>query len=91
MNIKNKSMDHDLITDNQSYKNHEINLIIFIKKFYYMNFIFVFYRFFYMNKFYIQFKAINSTTLTSIINTVFPTPAPPNNPILPPLLYGANK
>jgi len=29
--------------------------------------------------------------MSSIINTVFPTPAPPNNPILPPLAYGASK
>ena len=29
--------------------------------------------------------------ISSIIKTVFPTPAPPNNPIFPPLIYGANK
>ena len=26
-----------------------------------------------------------------LIKTVLPTPAPPNRPILPPLMYGANK
>ena len=26
-----------------------------------------------------------------MINTVLPTPAPPNKPILPPFTYGANK
>ena len=29
--------------------------------------------------------------INSCINTVFPTPAPPNNPIFPPLLYGSIK
>ena len=29
--------------------------------------------------------------ISSIIKTVLPTPAPPNNPILPPRAYGANK
>lgn len=29
--------------------------------------------------------------ISSWINTVLPTPAPPNKPILPPLMYGANK
>ncbi|MNT34989.1 hypothetical protein D3C72_1709980 [compost metagenome] len=29
--------------------------------------------------------------INSWINTVLPTPAPPNNPILPPLEYGSNK
>jgi hypothetical protein len=29
--------------------------------------------------------------MSSIINTVFPTPAPPNNPILPPFRYGSSK
>jgi hypothetical protein len=29
--------------------------------------------------------------INSIIVTVFPTPAPPNKPIFPPLAYGANK
>ena len=29
--------------------------------------------------------------ISSIINTVLPTPAPPNKPILPPLAYGSSK
>ncbi len=29
--------------------------------------------------------------INSWINTVLPTPAPPNRPILPPLMYGASK
>lgn len=29
--------------------------------------------------------------MSSIINTVFPTPAPPNRPIFPPFWYGASK
>ena len=29
--------------------------------------------------------------ISSWINTVLPTPAPPNNPILPPLAYGSIK
>ena len=29
--------------------------------------------------------------ISSWINTVFPTPAPPNRPILPPFAYGASK
>ena len=29
--------------------------------------------------------------INSWINTVLPTPAPPNKPTLPPLIYGANK
>ena len=29
--------------------------------------------------------------ISSMINTVLPTPAPPNKPILPPRRYGANK
>jgi len=29
--------------------------------------------------------------ISSMIRTVFPTPAPPNSPIFPPFIYGANK
>ena len=29
--------------------------------------------------------------MSSMMSTVFPTPAPPNNPILPPLAYGARR
>ena len=29
--------------------------------------------------------------ISSIIRTVFPTPAPPNRPIFPPLIYGAKR
>ncbi len=29
--------------------------------------------------------------INSWINTVLPTPAPPNRPILPPLIYGARR